>query len=253
MEPDRPQNLEELVFGEKMQILTMSRGFDTFEEFQVCSLLTNHVIPNLMWDDAIPNQRKEMYVRLGNAVHFTTSIFPVAFNISSRGVFRNSKGSEVFLGNQRAFAVVDAKVEITLFERYLSLFGKYKLARTHSALSFYTTRSYYIMFKNFFADIFNTGFTSLVESGIYGRWLTNYRFARFYKESDLGSKEINESLDLLNGEDVEATTVKHVTVPFVIYLGMILASVAIFVVEFIHSIEMLLQSNPNLVRKYSIV
>lgn len=87
--------------------------------------------------------------------------------------------------------------------------------------------------KNFFADIFATGLSFLIEDGIYERWARNNDVAIYQKE--LGFRKVNESRDL---SDAEATTVKHVAVAFIIYFGMSLVSMAVFISEFKHSLIM---------------
>lgn len=141
------------------------------------------------------------------------------------------------MGKNQIFAVVDYSVAFQLFRRNLAHFGKYKPAVDHNSMDFYTMRCVWFVGKNFFANNFVSGLTSMVEGGIYQRWGVNYWIKRLQMRDLIVFREMkksgNHSIGTENNEeDAEATTLVQVTVPFLLYIGAILGSVAIFLKEF---------------------
>lgn len=226
LEPSTPQNLEELVEeSDKIPILTLS------------SNLKNDVIPDLVTDETLTTRKKETYNRLRNVAHFPSN-FPliVAQNLSTQGFVLYPNATKVSVGTLGLFAVVEGFNYFKLFGKCVTLFGKYKPSRSHNSMSFFTLRAFWIVRKNFFANIFATGLTSLVESGIYQRWKKHARitklemiFIAVFREMQASS---NESMDSgWRDAGYEPTSLEQVTVPLVIFLGMLLGSLAVFGVE----------------------
>lgn len=135
-------------------------------------------------------------------------------------------------GNDGIFAVVDYSDTFTRFCQCLELFRKYKLAKGHSSMSFYTMQTFWFVERNFFTNIFARGLASLVENGIYGRWGRNVKIERRqmeyyvqFREEDVGR---NKSV---GANSAEATTLDQVRVVFVLWFGLSVAAAAIFMVE----------------------
>lgn len=215
----------------------MSRTTSSKTELGHASILINYLIPDLLADDRISSQKKEMYKLLQTGVHFS-SLGPLltAISLSELGFISKSNPTD-FLGEKTAiFAVIDHSDNLKQFRHDLALFGKYKPAKAHNVMSFYTMRTFWLVRTSFFANIFSTGLTSLVEAGIYQRWEWNARVAQPRMTSYAAVLKIRKGSDpdkiVENVGDAEATTLTQVRIPFVIYLGMILGSIAVFLYEF---------------------
>lgn len=233
MEPNTPQNLEELVENTDLPILTMSSLFVSSATSDSDWILTTQVIPNLIADSKNHSRKQKTYSNLLNDVILASDfIFNVAKNISATDTIWNSNGTQVVLEKQGIFSLIDHSDYLKLFHHSLALFGKYKPAKAHNAMNLYTLRNVWHVQKNFFANIFLTGLISLVESGIYERWEKNGNIQRIYLDSYFAFRGINNESYKINGEDTEATTLGQVRVPFVLYLGMSLASLVVFLIEY---------------------
>lgn len=177
LDPKTPQNLEELVAAaNKIPILTMGQSqFTSHSKTELSIILKNYVIPDLVSDETISRQNQDTYNRLRDVVVFTTNyIFVVAKQFSTRGFVLDSNNTKIAVGNDGMFAVVDDSDDFKTFHYVLTLFGKYKKAKLHNSVaSFYTMRTFWVLQKNFFTNIFSTGLSSLVETGIYQRWTAN--------------------------------------------------------------------------------
>lgn len=84
----------------------------------------------------------------------------------------------------------------------------------------------------------------MVESGIYQRWFENANIARSQIAAYVSFKEIDKTSNssVKTGsyvEEPEATTLKQVRVPFVLYLGMLLTCLVTFIKEFKFTIKTL--------------
>lgn len=237
MEPKTPQTLEELVVdSDKIRIITFSDGYvDSKAELGAGSILLDVGIPDILAEEGITREKQEMFTRLRNMTHLILlTFFHGAWPVSNSGFFRNSNGTEVVV-KSGIFAVVGSS-GLKQFHHALTLLGKYKAAKAHILQSFYATKEFFCIQKNIFTDILAMGWASLVESGIYRVWKTNYFIAKPQMEAYLGfrkvKRESNAAIGGSGAADFEATTLEQVTIPFVLYLSMMLTSGAIFLIEF---------------------
>lgn len=236
MKPSTPQNLEELVQNDKIPILTTSSAFQFGQAAESHSILKIIVVPDLLKDETLTSLKAQTYRGLLNAYFLTHYPIYIAKNISSHGCIWTSNQSKVALGKNEIFAVVDYLRIFKQFGSTLTLFRKYKPANPHKSMSFYTSRTVWLVKKNFFTNIFATGLSYLVESGIYQRWDTN-RWIESYQMQTLIqfrriNKQANKSIETAELTGAEATTNEEVRVPFVLFLGMHLGSLVIFIGEF---------------------
>lgn len=172
-----------------------------------------------------------MYHRLQKEIRFAAlPDFPVAANLSIHGFLWDCNTTKFTPGKDGVFAVVDNVNNFKLLETSFGFFGKFKPARAHTSGNFYTSQSVWIVGRNLFANIFATGLTSLVESGIYGRWVDNAYIAKIRMESYVTFRKIKkEIIDVpANDGGAQATTLEQVKVPFVLYADMALGSLIVF-------------------------
>lgn len=252
VQPDTPQTLEELIQANKIPIVSLS-GYviETSQgESKAVSILKEDVIPDL----ATISKKQKILHRFMDAVHFSSQPnFRLAKNLSTFGFIWNDTGARFIVGKQGIFAVVDETKTLSLFRQNLHLFGKYKPARAHNSMNFYGMQSVWTVSKNFFAGIFTAGLTSLVERGVYGKWDADYEASiqkEDFKEFEKMGNETNSKIQTNNTCEPEATTLEQVTVPFVIYLGMSLVSIAVFIVEFKHTFKIWLCDGCTLIKEY---
>lgn len=244
VELNTPQSLDELVpaidkIGVKIPILTKAWGVSLSEIGAIAhSTLKGRVIPHLVADAGISITKQNIYRRLGNETQFASgNVIQVVKNLSSFGIIWSSKGTKVVLGKEGLFAVVDNAVALNLFRQNLALFLKYKPATGHNLMSFYTQRNLWLVQNNFLENNFVSGLTTLVEGGLFQRWDINYRIVRLRLRGLVAFREMrkcgSQSIETgLNKRNAEATTLEQVTVPLDLYLGMVLASVCVFLKEF---------------------
>lgn len=235
VDPSTPQNLYELVKGE-MPILSIAWSLASMEEkYKIRSTLTTSIIPTLLADEGISAQKQDVYNRLRNITLFPSEVrFKLFWSLSVGEFFKNFNHTSY--EREDTFAVVDHTDTFKLFGQNLGYFGNFKPAIAHSAMHFYTMRSIWIVRKNFFYNVFTHGLTSLVEGGIYERWSKNTRIQRPLLEcyaAFLKMKKRDNKLTLIgcSAGCAEATTLKQVTVPFDLYLVMVLGAVGIFMKE----------------------
>lgn len=231
MEPNTPQNLDELVAQHGIKTFTIDRVHSVGTKSTHDSGLVQF-ISDLIADSLI-TQKQETYRRIAAEVHLTfRTPIGVAWELFTSGFITSFQGNEVVVGKQDVFAVIDHEYNFKLFRHSLALFGKYKPAKPHPSMGFYTMWNFWFMDNNFFANVFVPGFISLVESGIYGRWFKNSYIAKPQLVTNVLFNEIRESISARgNDGDAEATTLLQVWVAFVLFLAMLLASLAAFVKE----------------------
>lgn len=189
------------------------------------------MIPTLETDEVHNSRNLVKYNRLAKVIHFTSGHpFEIAMNLSMHGSIWTAKGAKVVGGKERMYAFVDHSINFKGNRHILSLFGEYKPARPHNAMTFYTLRTIWLVRKDFFTNIFAVGLTSLVESGIYGWW--DKRIETMQLVSHVLFREMNDTrvLKLIPG-DAEATTIEQTRVAFDLHLDMMLVTLLIFIRE----------------------
>lgn len=226
MEPNTPQNLEELVSA-NIPILTMSRSLVWLsheKKLDVISLLMTFVIPDLAAFTS--SQKRKTYIRLKNKTQFLPETsFEVAKNLSTYGFIGGARNPEMI-------ALVDSSDYFMSFRKSLTLFERYKPSSQHHAMHFYIHRSLWFVEKNVFAKIFITGLTCLAEGGIMQRWVSNVRVAKVEMKAYVAFKEMKKlKLNSVERQSAQPTTLKQVRVPFVLQFGMLFGSMGIFVYE----------------------
>lgn len=148
--------------------------------------------------------------------------------------------------------MVDTSGSCKQLMQSLDFFGKYKLPKPHSAMSFHTARNVWVVQKNFFANNFASGLSSLVEGGIYQLWGINDRVRQYRVDTLITFRRMNK---IKNGSlsaglsEAEATTKEQVQVPFVLFGGMLLASVAAFMGELKLKLKILLMARVTPISK----
>lgn len=185
-----------------------------------------------------------MYKNLLKVIHASKNPFEVAWNVSRHGFFTNFNDTKVIVGKQDIFAVVDGKRRLKKFRDNLDLFEKYKPAKQHNSMSFYSISSFLYMNKNFFVELFSTGTASLSEGGFFQRWSKYYWTVKPQMSSYVVFKKMSEERNATSDgrndrRDAEPTTLEQVRVLFVIYLGMLLVSTTVFLKEFKHTLNIL--------------
>lgn len=239
MPPNTPQNLDELVQAtQKIPIFAMARSLIVNQAgIQSYSSLLKEVIPDLKADERLPTQKQGMFNHLSKIIRFSSDPpFYIAWDLSNSGFLRTQNRTRVFLRKTTIFGVVDNFFILNQFRQSLALFGKYKPAKGHSSMSFYTSREVWFVQRNFFMEIFATGLTSLVESGIYERWHDNYVRGRYQLAAYARFREIKKGVNNSIKTDAYATdgqpaTLEQVGVPLALYLGMVLGSMMVFMYE----------------------
>lgn len=194
MEPKTPDNLEDLVESvDNIPIITIGVSmYSSLSKVEYRSILLKGVIPDLVADEAQNSRNLQTYNRLGEnvfAMNFEVSPFVVAKNISTSGFLWNYNDTKDVGGTTGIFAVVDYPIFFKLLRHSLALFGKYSPARPHNSMSFYTTRGFWFVRKNFFSNMFTNGLASFVESGIYERFGKNAFLAKLQTEIYASFKE----------------------------------------------------------------
>lgn len=216
-------------------------------ETNFVSDLKTILIPALLADETITPEKQEMYTRLQNVSHFFPSdALDLARNFSMQGFAKNSVGNPVSIGKDGIFGVVDTTNNFKRFRQGLDIYGKFKPAIAPNTMSFYAKRFVWFVDTNVFGDTFTRGLISLVNGGIYQRWRKNawiespsVVYSDIFKNVGNDTKIAVQSGD--SNSDAEATTREQVTVPFFLYLGMVLVSFVIFVLELRERCKMLLR------------
>lgn len=195
--------------------------------------LKEFVIPDLLEDETLRKRHYKMYSRLHNVVRTAanSSHKTVSDLTYAHSVVWYSNQSEVVVGKGGMFAVVDSTPRLKPFRQMLSLFGKFKPAKPHNSMSFFTARIVWYVDKNFFAGIFVTGLKSMIESGIYEWWYENGYIQKPLLEYCASFKKKYKRHHKLIGDEFEATTIEQVRVPVNLLLGMLLGSLAVFLYE----------------------
>lgn len=236
MEPNTPQTMEELVQeAENIPIFTLSVvvGKEDFK-LKLRNALTEIIIPAILANEKLSRREIEMYNRFGNVVQIAlNSSYHIVADYSTYSVvwYRYTNEIEAIEGRKGVFAVVDSSPHLNPFRQMLALFGKYKPARPPNYMSVYIMRNVWFVQKNFFANIFATGLTSMVESGIHGRWYENGNIQPSLVQYYASYEKTYIKQNKLIGSQFEATSLEQVNVLMQLFLGMLLGSLAIFMYE----------------------
>lgn len=247
--------MEELVEkGAGIPILTLTREmFISDSVILARTILTNSVIPDLLKDEDPRSRIRETYTKVLNLVHYeSSSPFKVGWNLSTSAITWNSNTTRFVAGNGTIIAVVDHSDILEPLRHCLLLFGKYKPARVHNFMNFYTMRSIWFVKNNFFVDILAPGLTSLVEGGIYQRWSRNTWVTVPQLVFTAAFRNMNKRTSTAikrKPSDEEATTLEQVGVPLNLFLGMVLAALVLFIKEVKVPLKMCGQAGVNRVFK----
>lgn len=212
---------------------------------KILTILTGLVIRELVSVETQSNRTREMYQRLQKVVRTARNSSYTLVTDDSTFIlcwYTNSNETQAVVGKTGMFAVVDSSLALQLFREMLTVFGDYKSAKPHNSMSFYWRRIVWFVQNNFFANLFATGLTSMVESGIYGRWFANGNIHRPLLQFYNTHKMKYRRRDKIIYSEFEATSIAQVSVPFYLLLAMELGSVAIFLHECKHAIKMCLWS-----------
>lgn len=227
--------MEELVQdADNIPIFTLGMAVSTRNfKHKIYTFLTARIIPSLVADETLNKRLRDMYSRLKNVVRTAlNSSHDIVSDFSTYVIMWYSDQSEVVVGKQGMFAVVDSSCNLKPFGHMLALFGKYKSARPHNSMSFFTGRIYWYVQNNFFVNLFATGLSSMIESGIYGWWYKNGNIQKPLLQYYASYGKIYKGQSQLIGTEFEATTLELVSGPMHLYLGMLLISLAVFLYEF---------------------
>lgn len=148
------------------------------------------------------------------------------------------------------FAVVDSHACLKPFRHMLALFGTYKPARSHNTMDFFKIGMAWYVQKFFFANIFASGLTSLVESGIYGWWYENGNIQKPLLEYYGSFKKIYKKQNKVIGSEFEPTSLEQVSAPINLWLGMLLGALTIFMYEMKCALKVLVFSASNRVSPF---
>lgn len=186
MEPNTPKNLEELIPKvDIIPLLTIAVQFNVFEgKVGIVSFLRESTIPHIT-SMRIRPQPNNVFTTLRNSAHFipVPSAFSLAGIFSLDGLIIDSHQNQISIGTDGLFAMVDEVINLQQLSESLDFFGKWKPARVQRAMDFYTARVAWFVEDNWFATIFSSGLSALVEGGLYGRWYKNWRFLKVRMES----------------------------------------------------------------------
>lgn len=251
MEPSTPQTLEELVqHAEEIPIFTVGVAWhmNLDSKLEIGSYMTETVIPQIVANGVttLNNRKLEMYNCLQKVVRTALdSSYDLVTDYLTYAVVWYSNQTEIPVGKEGIFAVVDSNSDVMPFCHMLALLGKYKSAKPHNSMSFFAGQNQWFVENNFFGNIFSAGLTYLVESGIYDWWIQNGNIHKPLMQYYASHKKKFERHDKFSGNEFQSTTLEQVNVPFNLFLVMLLGSLAVFMYEFRCRLKILGQSAVN--------